>query len=156
MSTVIFYLLAGDVEDSRQRFACKLAGDYCYNQSRTHILVPNQEYLEKIDEMLWQYPIERFVPHEVLAGTSARCLVTLSCTSQFNGTGDVLINATDSIPVIAGQFSKICEIVLGNERPLARERFRQYRSQDFELFHEEHDEETEIGDSPTKSSLEET
>lgn len=151
-----FYLLAADEEDSRQRFACKLAGDFCYDQSRTHIFVPNQDYLQEIDKLLWQHPADKFVPHEILAGTSATCLVTLSNNEQFDGSGDVLINTTSEIPAMASQFSKTCEIVLDKEKPGARERFRQYRSRNFELFHEFHDELADSSRGRVESSLEET
>lgn len=156
MSSVTFYLLATDDENSRQRFACKLAANYCYSQSQVHILVPNQLYLEELDEMLWEYPTDRFVPHAVLDRRSDSCLVTLNAGDQFDGTGAVLINTTASIPAIASQFHTICEIVLATERSRAREQYRQYRSLDYELFHEVHDEDSDFLNSPSQSALEET
>lgn len=156
VSTVTFYLLSTDDEVSRQRFACKLASDYCYSQLRAHILVPNQKYLEELEEMLWEHPAGRFVPHVVLAGRSDSCLVTLNTESQFEGTGDVLINTTSSVPDMASKFHKTCEIVLTTERPRAREHYRQYRSLNYELFHELHDEDTDFVSPPTQPPPEET
>ncbi len=155
MATVTFYLLATNDEDSRQKFACKLAADYCYRQSRAHILVPNQQYLKELDEMLWEHPSDRFVPHVVLAGGSESCLVTLNAEAQFDGTGDVLINTTSNVPDMASQFHRTCEIVLATERPRAREHYRQYRSLDYELFYEVHDEDADSLNSPSPPAPEE-
>lgn len=156
MSTVTFFLLAAEDEVARQRFVCKLAANHCYEQSRTHILVPNEEYLEELNQMLWEFPAERFVPHVVLSERSDTCLVTLNCADQFDGNGDTLINTTANIPQIASKFSKVCEVVLSEERPRAREQFRQYRSLKYELFHEEHDEDSDFLNPPSQSALEET
>lgn len=147
MSTVTFFLLAGDSEDARARFACKLAANFCYEKSRVHILASNRDSLRRLDELLWEYPSNRFVPHEILGGTSGLCLVTLSHEDKFDGSAEVLINTTNSIPQIAGQFQRICEIVLASGRHRARDHYRHYRSLKYDLFHEEHE-----GD-PASSSL---
>ena len=156
VSTVTFFLLATDKEDTRNRFICKLAGIHCYDNLQTHILVPSQEHLMQLDEMLWEYPTERFVPHVVLSARSDKCLVTLGHEDQYDGSGEVLINTTCVVPDISSQFRKICEVVLTAERPQARDLYRQYRSRDYELFHEEHDEESVIQASTTPTELEQT
>ena len=156
MATVTFFLLATDEEDARNRFVCKLAGIHCYDKLWTHILVADHEHLKNLDEILWEYPADKFVPHVARSARSDTCLVTLGCEDQLDGTGEVLINTTSGVPNISSQFSKICVVVLTKERPQAREQYRQYRSLGYELFHEIHDEESDFESSTTPTVTEQT
>lgn len=156
VTTVTFFLLATDEEDARNRFICKLAGIHCYDKLWTHILVADQEHLTNLDDMLWEYPADRFVPHVVRSARSDTCLVTLGCEDQLDGAGEILINTTSAVPNISSQFSKICVVVLTKERPQAREQYKQYRSLGFELFHEVHDEESDSESSIISTDTEQT
>lgn len=139
MSIVTFYLLPEENEDARQRLSCRLASRFCLQLVATHIYTGQAEYAAQLDQLLWEYPPDRFVPHVVSNARSEECLVTLSHAGAFKGSGGTLINTTQEIPEMVDQFDEVCELVLANERPRAREQYKEYRSRQYELRHEQLD-----------------
>lgn len=64
---------------------------------RIQILGPSDEALKFIDELLWTYKPESFLPHMV-AGTPSKEVVVLSKSSANLNNADVLINLLPSLP----------------------------------------------------------
>ena len=139
VTRVTFCLMPEEDEQARQRLSCKLASKFCYELTPAHIHTSQSQYATQIDDLLWEYPQDRFVPHVIANRTLDQCLVTVGYEDSFDGRGGVLINTTQEIPVIAEQFDEIYELVLANERPRARNQFREYRSRQYELHHQELD-----------------
>ena len=84
------------------------------------ILTANEEDSAKLDELLWEFPKDRFVPHESCAEKpSGQNLVRIH-NQLPEDSHYVLINLTDHPVAIAGRFERIFEIVMPNETETAR------------------------------------
>ena len=113
------------------RATCKLVSEYYRAHSHVHILTADESTLTTLDETLWSYPANSFVPHMRASATQRGCLVTIECSSSFEGPGALLINLTQDIPKCIEQFDRVCEFVLQhpNVKEQARCKFVRYREQ---------------------------
>ena len=136
LGSVTFFIVPDEDEIALARIACKLASMRCDSSLKTHILMRNEESCTLIDQLMWEYPRDQFIPHENATSPVDSCLVTFSHETTFEGRADVLINTTVSVPTIASQFVEICEIVLGSEQEKGRDRYRQYQDLGFHLHNE--------------------
>ena len=133
MTTVHFYTIPDRDESAKFRFACKLAAESFYNAERAHILAADLEQAQFIDDCLWGYPVDSFVPHDIWREDQTDALVTIGYPSNTLFGGDVLINVTQDIPEFAQEFTTIQEIVMANERVPGRIRYSKYRLLDMDL-----------------------
>ena len=131
MSKVDFYVISGAGDETRHRFACRLA-EKAYRLNHTvHIHVADRASVQKIDDLLWTFRDGSFVPHEVLEerlgwnGASARRRVDVAPSRDC----DLLINLSEEVPAIVDSFPRIAEIVTSDEdvRTRSRKRFVDYR-----------------------------
>lgn len=131
MSKVDFYVIDGSGEQTRQRFACRLAEKAYRLNNTVHIHATDRQCVQQIDDLLWTFRDGSFVPHEVLGNPSDEALapITISCDSAPARECDLLINLTDDIPPIASSFPRVAEIVTSDEdaRTRSRTRFVDYR-----------------------------
>lgn len=90
------------------------------------ILTANDEDSARIDELLWEFPPDRFVPHErCMERPSHQNLARIHHQLPEDG-HYVLINLTDQAIAIAGKFERIFEIVMPNEADAASTRQNHY------------------------------
>ena len=140
MTRVDFYILA-DVEDvARYRFACRLAGRAATAGKRVHVRA-DEDAVDVIDEVLWDYPRDQFLPHVRFAPEADRPLepVVVGAAADTPAHRDVLINLTAGIPDFFAGFERVCEVLLSAQRAQGRAKYRQYRERGYPLFHHELD-----------------
>ena len=85
---------------------------------------------EQLDELMWRYPPERFVPHaKVGVPSSARAPVNIGTLSGLNP-ADVVINLCPEAVPEPQRFSRVLEIVpaADNERQASRVKYKIYRN----------------------------
>lgn len=94
-------------------------------------LLPRSKQAEQFDELLWQLPNDAFVPHNLtgegpLGGAPVE--ICWQTPNQFNRS--VLINLAENIPDFHQRFRQVIDFVPAKEqlKPLARERYKQYRA----------------------------
>jgi DNA polymerase-3 subunit chi len=139
---VMFYLLNDDKEkinsqnaDTSSAFyhAC-LQASYFYRQNqRVFIYTQDKQSAEQIDELLWAFDSDSFVPHN-LSGEGPKHGSAVEISDQpLRGRRPVLINLTPTAPSFASQFQFIVDFVPSNEllKQQARERFKAYRQWGF-------------------------
>ena len=96
----------------------------------------NQEDALLLDERLWTYKEDSFVPHalewENLEPTPA---IQIGCDLPANSTVDLVLNLASSTPFCSPNLRRIMEIVPADDaaRALSRDHYRIYRSHQFEL-----------------------
>ena len=141
MSTtrVSFYPLEkGNLEDALL-FACRLTEKAVHLGHKVHLLVRSKAQVQQLDELLWQFRPDSFVPHQWLTDDDNEspldCLVTLGTAEQLPPARDVLINLGDKVWDQHRQFQDIREIVAADdhERRLGRQRYRHYQEQGYPL-----------------------
>lgn len=143
MKKVIFYLLenSNEVSDTGILFYEKLACEQIAKawQAKQRILVAcqDQTQAERIDEYLWQFDTDYFVPHN-LAGEGMKGGSPVEiCWPQKRSSGSrqLLINLQEQFPEFANVYRDVIDFVPANERlkTLARARYKSYKDAGFNL-----------------------
>lgn len=131
MAQIDFYVVSGNGDPARQRFACRLAEKAYRLKNRVHINVADPATAQTMDHLLWTFRDGSFVPHDVIdAGAAQPCApVTIGVGSPVQDKPDLLINLTESMAEDAGSFARIAEIVTSDEECKTRSRrhFAAYR-----------------------------
>ena len=131
VSKVDFYVIRGSGEQSRQRFACRLAEKAYRLDNTVHIVAADRPSVEQIDDLLWTFRDGSFVPHEVLGLSSAEAPapITIGYDSAPARSCDLLINLSEEIPSTVDSYSRVAEIVSADEdaKSRSRKRFVDYR-----------------------------
>lgn len=139
---VIFYVLNDEGKDTEAlskssafHQACLQAAYFYRKNQRVFIFTNNQQDAEKIDECLWAFDAESFVPHNLVGeGPKQGAMVEISWQPP-QGRRPVLINLSTFVPTFANQFSQVIDFVPSNEtlKQQARDRFRTCKQWGFQL-----------------------
>jgi DNA polymerase-3 subunit chi len=132
---VDFYILAASEPASRLQFACKLTEKAYGLNNRIYAHVSSQAEAKKLDEMLWTFKQGSFIPHQSLNDSDdERTPVSIGTPEQWENEGELLINLSEAAPEFATNYTRVAEIVDGQEasRQAGRKRFRQYREMGLE------------------------
>jgi len=135
MAQATFYHLTSDGENATSvvEKTCELAG-LCYEQGQRVFIATNDvATAEKIDELMWQLPSDKFIPHN-LQGEGPHYGAPIEIGHQPpQGRRHVLINLCHPLPQFAVNFSQIIDFIPSDEeqKQQARERFHQCRVLNF-------------------------
>ena len=138
---VDFYVRPETSPDALESFACRLVETVWQRGHHVLVLVASEAAARRLDDLLWTFREESFVPHRRIGvgGPAASKPVSEPVVVGTPGTWkselDVLVNLTLSVPEEAGRALRIAEIVpaTANGRDAGRERYREYRNRAFEL-----------------------
>jgi DNA polymerase III subunit chi len=123
----------GSDTDSIEYHACKQAAYFYRQNKKVFIFCKDQTHAHVIDEILWAFDADSFVPHNLTGeGPSYGSAVEIGWQAP-NGRRPVLINLTDTMPSFSSLFSSIIDFVPTDEdlKQKARERFKQCRQLGF-------------------------
>lgn len=133
VTRVDFYILAGNADhQERARFACRLAEKAWQQGYRVFMHTSSEFDAQQLDDLLWTFRPESFVPHAIANDPRGKELpVLVGCGEAPRLTLDVLINLTEAVPDYFGRFERLAEIVQPSDeqRASARRRYRHYREQ---------------------------
>ena len=144
MTRIDFYILTDLDELARQRFACRIACRAVSEGQRVFVRAPEAS-AAAFDDLLWDYPPDRFLPHARLGAETSEPVVIGTPEEREHANGDpqeaagVLVNLAPDIPPTFTRFARVSEIVLASERAAGRAKYRQYRERGYPLFHHELD-----------------
>ena len=99
-----------------------------------HLRVADAATLERLDQLLWTFSDDSFVPHDIVLDGAATAPVTLADAHRPLPAGtEVCINLCDD--ALDADCERIAEIVTGDEpaRAAGRQRFATYRERGLEL-----------------------
>ncbi|MDQ5910567.1 MAG: polymerase subunit chi [Pseudomonadota bacterium] len=129
-SRIDFYVLADARENGRAQFACRLA-DKVYRLGHTvYIAVASEARASALDDLLWTFRQDSFVPHERYPVTGAEgSPVLIGVAPPAEVDAQVLINFTDAFPEGFERYERVAELVDAHPdvRAQSRERFKRYR-----------------------------
>jgi len=133
MKRIEFYVLPDANPLGRLRAACQLAAKGWQHGMQVFIRCVDETQSNQLDELLWSFRAERFVPHEQHADNpQAPVVIGLEQTPQT--TQGLLINLAPTLCAHIDQFSRVIEIV--NQEPqlltACRGNFRLYRRQGYD------------------------
>jgi DNA polymerase-3 subunit chi len=134
MTRVDFYILPSDDPDTRLTFACRLAEKAWKQGIRTYIHCSNEMQRGSLDERLWSFRPDSFVPHD-FAEDRPGSPVTLGIEAPASVKAELLINLDIHIPPFFADFGRIAELVVEEPtiRKAARDNFRFYRERGYAL-----------------------
>lgn len=133
MPRIEFYVLSSSDAEGRLRAACQLALKAWSAGLPVFVRGSDAAQCEALDELLWRFKAERFVPHD-LHRDAPQSPVALGVDEQPGFEQGVLINLGSSLSPHIEHFSRIIEIV--NQQPAlldaCRENFRSYRQRGYD------------------------
>ena len=128
MSQVDFYIINDSSPDGWLRYACKIV-EKAYTQGiHVHIHTANESMTNKMDDLLWIFRDQSFIPHQPTCPENELCAVTLNHT-DLPSKRELLVNLTPGVPDFYQQFDRVIEVV-GNDdemKQLGRDRFKLYK-----------------------------
>lgn len=145
MKKVIFYLIekvkseqsAAALLLPHEQLACQMIYQAWKNQQRVLVACNHQKQAEIVDEYLWQWDLNHFVPHN-LAGEGPKNgspveICWPECRSHFSR--HILINLQTSFPDFSVTFNDIVDFVPQDEalKNIARERYKHYKQLGFNI-----------------------
>lgn len=133
-SKIDFYILNQADEQNALIFSCQLIEKLYCEQQRIYIHTLSLQKAEYFEDLLWTYKEGSFIPHQLYrANTEKSAPIQIGCHAFPQQSFDILINLSPEFPSV--KFPHIIEIVFSdtNMQQLARERYRQYRDQGFEI-----------------------
>ena len=125
-------------EQLHLHYACLQAAHFYRQNMRVFIYTPDQQNAHDIDEMLWAFDPDSFVPHNLIGeGPKQGAAVEISWQPPKNRRA-VLINLTREVPNFANQFSHLIDFVPSDDslKEQARNRFRTCRQWGFNVEHQ--------------------
>lgn len=134
---VEFYVLSRGGESERIHKACVLAENAWHKGERVWLMAGDNAQADYIDQALWTFRGDSFVPHERLtdtASTDAPVLVALHAQlSQL--TPGVVINLASEPVGACDAASRVVEVLAASDeaRAQGRTRYRQYRDAGYQL-----------------------
>ena len=133
---VDFYLLNSAEPDARGLLACRLIEKAYQRGHRVFVHCNSQLEAEQLDELLWTYKDDSFVPHNLQGeGPEPPPPVQIGFDKEPRGFNDILINMANPIPSYFTRFKRVIEIVAFDEeaKAISREHYRDYRNKGCQL-----------------------
>lgn len=136
MPKIDFYILDTPSAQQRLLFTCRLLEKAYRNKNRVYVHADNQEQAHEIDELLWTFKDDSFVPHNLYGeGPEPPPAIQIGFDSVPQKQNDLLINLNTVIPDFYTQFARVIEIISSDTtiQTTGREHYRQYRSAGFDI-----------------------
>ncbi len=133
---VDFYLLSDAQPQAGWLIACRLLEKAYLRNHRVFVLCDNQQDAELIDELLWSFKDDSFIPHNLQGeGPEPPPAVQIAYSAEPRGFNDILLNMSQNIPPYFLKFRRIMEIVTADEvaKEISRNHYREYRKNQCEL-----------------------
>ncbi len=137
MASVHFYTLNSQRYESGDvlNVVCRLTEKAVSHQHEVYIYTSSSSQSQQLDDLLWQFRSQSFVPHGQMTGPdSLHEQVMLGDSLPPESFGGMLINLSTA-PGPAAQCSRVNEFVGPDETSLVagRERYRHYKAQGIEI-----------------------
>lgn len=135
--SVDFYLLKDISASAAALLACRLAEKAYLNANNTYIYCDNQQNASAIDQLLWTFKDDSFIPHALAntpTATEAPIVIGCDLTAEKRHYA-ILINLNPAVHPQSQKFNRILDIV-ANEALLkeqGRERYKYYREAHYSI-----------------------
>lgn len=133
---VDFYLLNNDQPEAAWLVACRLLEKAYQRGHRVFVYCDNQKDAERLDELLWTYKDDSFIPHNLQGeGPEPPPPIQIGYGLEPRGFNDILLNMAATIPPFFTRFKRVMEVVSGSDstKEISRAHYREYRAKQCEL-----------------------
>jgi DNA polymerase-3 subunit chi len=136
MPKIDFYIIQESGPKNRFDFTCRLIEKAYKNRHRIYIHTENQADAHTLDELLWTYRDDSFLPHNLVGeGPEPSPPIQIGYQLKPQSQRDILINLSHLVPEFYQQFARVIEVVSHDEaiQVISREHYRTYRSNGFDI-----------------------
>lgn len=136
MPRVDFYLVADTRPGAAAVTACRLAEKAWLGGHQVYVHTASAEAAARLDEGLWTFRPDSFVPHGRYPEQAGEDLpVLVGWGEDPRGFADVLVNLTAQVPGFHARFARVLEVVADDPgaRDAARARYRFYQQEGYPL-----------------------
>lgn len=133
---VDFYLLNSSEPQALYLVVCRLLEKAYQRGHRVFVYCESQKNAEYLDELLWTYKDDSFIPHNLQGeGPEPPPPVQIGYGAEPRGFNDILLNMALSVPPFFSRFRRIMEVVAANDasKEISRTHYREYRSKQCDL-----------------------
>ncbi len=126
-----FYLLTTDSAEERLLVACRLLEKAYQREHRVFVYCDNQNAAHTIDELLWTFKAESFIPHNLQGeGPEPPPPIQIGHGEEPRGFNDILLNLAITIPPFYARFKRVIEIIAATDpaKEIGREHYKTYRA----------------------------
>jgi len=115
--------------DERYTLACRVTEKAFQSGKQVYLYCQTPDQLTQMDERLWTFSLNSFIPHGLLGETDELVRVILGCDDPSPDVAEIVISMANTPVSTFNLFSRVAEIVGtdDSERQLARNRFKFYR-----------------------------
>ena len=138
MTKANFYLLKQDTEQARRLLACRLAEQQTKQGQRVCILTDSPDAAHEVDQLLWSFTPESFVPHALADDAQAANVPLVIAHGNTAPAGTTcILNLGNDPPLSQPTLTAIAEFVTNDDEAKARSRARWalYKQLGYELQH---------------------
>ena len=134
MARIDFYQIKGD----EMEFTCRLIAKIYRLGHRIHVHTGSEAAAKQLDERLWAWQPQSFVPHALQADPASGddpAPVKIGFGAKATDSKDVLINLAPEVPDFFSQFERVAEVVPTDDqrRETAREHYNFYKGGNHDL-----------------------
>ncbi|MWJ27304.1 DNA polymerase III subunit chi [Halomonas sp. ZH2S] len=124
MTRIDFYILPDTTLEARLIFACRLAETIHGKGYRLHLHCADRSMAEQLDNMLWTFRPDAYLPHAVLESDMAGSVpVTLGWAALSTPTEPTaLLNLHPEIPEGVNDYARVAEIINQHQEVLLTKR----------------------------------
>ena len=134
MTRVDFYQL----NPQRHRYdqvVCQLCQKAYDSEQFTLLLTQNQQQSQHLDQKLWTYSDDSFLPHDSEESEDLVTPILIHDHPDPKGNRQLLINLSTSVPIYFAQFERVIELVTEDNKSQAREHYSYYKERGYSLNH---------------------
>jgi DNA polymerase-3 subunit chi len=134
MTEVDFYVLKDKAPQAGMQFTCRLAEKIFRDGHQVYINTDSEQQLRQLDDLLWSFRQGSFLPHAVYKSNEPeRTPILLGHATEPDGPSDVLVNLAEEIPAFFSRFSRVTELVSGDDeqRDAARTHYKFYKDRGY-------------------------
>ncbi len=135
MARADFYLIQKDrFREEPLLLVCELARKAHDANLWTLVLVRDDEQAQRLDELLWEFDADAYIPHQMAGDEEDELTPVLIATPDADTPMRALVINLRDEPV-AGDFERVLEVVPADDsaRGPLRERWKQYQARGLEL-----------------------
>ena len=131
MTQVDFYVLQSDTTQAQHDFACRLVEKAYQQGNRVVIATPDEASTSAMDELLWTFKPESFLPHSTCSSEDAdnttnkdqqQAGIFISHSNDECDHHDVLVNLRPTLPQQFSRFKRLAEVVIQEKNSLEASR----------------------------------
>lgn len=136
MTRIDFYVVPENASSDAEGVTCRITEKAYSRGHRIFIHTGSREQARHLDQLLWTYKQDSFLPHALTDTEHADdSPIQIGCGAEPNGHCDVLINLAGEVPDFFSRFERVAQVVAGgaDARQRSREAFRFYKDRGYPL-----------------------